>query len=59
LPEQIVAGVDWQQFKAVQAAFDGIPEIGCTVKPISLPSLAFEESGEIISYKLKTILKLA
>lgn len=28
LPEQIVkAGVDWQQFKAIQAAFDGIPEI--------------------------------
>jgi hypothetical protein len=27
LPEQIVARVDWQKFKAIQAAFDGIPEI--------------------------------
>jgi len=28
LPEQIVkAGVNWQQFKAIQAAFDGIPGI--------------------------------
>lgn len=28
LPEQIVkAGVDWQQFKAIKAAFDGIPGI--------------------------------